>query len=202
MYCVQICNLIYNLIGIGRRSRISVSGVEFAGCIMQKRRELRLFTCCSSHLFIIILCSHLMNDKQVSMSVPPGTLKEPVFPSPWLLCLNISLGSQCFGAKHSSACCTADSVVWQSDEFVIIHAVFSQTSDRHTHSVLIIYIRFYLWSVIFWQILDELLWSTWKFCFLWESLEAFQFLDQLFFSWLLLEVDEYSCCMSVEYRNS
>ena len=202
MYCVQICNLIYNLIGIGRRSRISVSGVEFAGCIMQKRRELRLFTCCSSHLFIIILCSHLMNDKQVSMSVPPRTLKEPVFPSPWLLCLNISLGSQCFGAKYGSACCTADSVVWQSDEFVIIHAVFSQTSDRHTHSVLIIYIRFYLWSVIFWQILDELLWSTWKFCFLWESLEAFQFLDQLFFSWLLLEVDEYSCCMSVEYRNS
>ena len=202
MYCVQICNLIYNLIGIGRRSRISVSGVEFAGCIMQKRRELRLFTCCSSHLFIIILCSHLMNDKQVSMSVPPRTLKEPVFPSPWLLCLNISLGSQCFSAKYGSACCTADSVVWQSDEFVIIHAVFSQTSDRHTHSVFVVNICFYLRSVIFWQILDELLWSTWKFCFLWESLEAFQFLDQLFFSWLLLEVDEYSCCMSVEYRNS
>ena len=88
-----------------------------------------------------------MNDKQVS--VPSGTLKEPDFPSPWLLRLDISLSSKCFGAKYGSACCTTHGVVRQSDEFIIIHAVFSQTSDRYAHSVLVVNISFYLWSVVF-----------------------------------------------------
>ena len=63
------------------------------------------------HLFyaFAFLCLRLMNAKQVS--VPLGTLKKPDFPSPWLLRLDISLSSQCFGAKYGSACCTADSVV-------------------------------------------------------------------------------------------
>ncbi len=39
-------------------------------------------------------------------------------------------------------------------------------------------------------------------CLLRESAEAFQFFDQLFFCRLLFEVDKYSCCMSIQYRNT
>jgi len=36
-----------------------------------------------------------------------------------------------------------------------------------------IYIQAYLWTVVFFQILDELLWSTWKFQFLRNALEVY-----------------------------
>ena len=88
----------------------------------------------------------------------------------------------------------------QSDKLVIEHCIFSQTSDRYAHSTLVVHILCYLWTVVLFKVLDKLLRSTRKFCFLWESLECYKFLDQLLFCRLLLEVDEYCCCMSVQNR--
>lgn len=106
--CDQICDRIF----------VSAGGTGFfAGDIKYKKAgtasfymlQFPPFYILCFHLFYAFLCLRLMNAKQVS--VPLGTLKKPDFPSPRLLCLNVSRGSQCFGAKYGSACRTADSVV-------------------------------------------------------------------------------------------
>ena len=60
-------------------------------------------------------------------------------------------------------------------------------------AMLQIYIQAYPWTVVFFQILDELLWSTRKFQFLRNPLKFTNFLDQLFFRWLLSKLNKYSC---------
>ena len=90
----------------------------------------------------------------------------------------------------------------KSDELVIINSILTKTSYRYSHSILIVYIHLYLRTVVLLKILDELLRSAWKLKLLRKSLELYQFLDQLLFGRFLAEFNEYSCCMSVENRNT
>ena len=78
--------------------------------------------------------------------------------------------------------------------------IFSESSDRNSHSVLIIYIQFHLRTVVFCHIADELLRCTRKLCFLREAFETFQFFDQLLFGWFLFKIDKYGSGMSVKNR--
>ena len=90
----------------------------------------------------------------------------------------------------------------KSNELVIVNSILTKTSYRYSHSILIVYIHLYLRTVILLKILDELLRSAWKLKLLRKSLKLNQLLDQLLFGRFLAEFNEYSCCMSVENRNT
>ena len=105
----------------------------------------------------------------------------------FLFCLNISFCFQSLCTQDSSTCCTSYGVMRQTNEFPVIYRIFSQTSYADTHTVFKVDIHLNLWTVIFFQILDELLRSARKFCFLRESFEVHQFFDQLFFGRILSE---------------
>jgi len=90
----------------------------------------------------------------------------------------------------------------KSDEFIVVNGIFTETSNRYTHSVFVVDILAYLRTVVFFQILDEMFRCTRKFQFLRKSPEIPKCFDQLFFCRFLTEFNEYCSCMSVQYRNT
>ena len=90
----------------------------------------------------------------------------------------------------------------QSHEFPVINFIFSQAANRYAHAVFVVDIQFYLRTVVFFHVLDELLRCTWQIQFLRKSFEVHQFFDQLFFGRFLFELNENCCGMSVQNRNT
>ena len=88
----------------------------------------------------------------------------------------------------------------KSDEFIVVNGIFTETSNRYTHSVFVVDILAYLRTVVFCHIADELLRCTRKLCFLRDAFETFQFFDQLLFGWFLFKIDKYGSGMSVKNR--
>ena len=65
-----------------------------------------------------------------------------------LFCLDITLGCQRLSTEHCSARRASHCIVGQTDEFVVIDAVFPQTSDRNAHAILVVHIHGHLRTVI------------------------------------------------------
>ena len=98
-----------------------------------------------------------------------------------LFLCDISFCLECLCTKYSSAGSSSYGVVGKSYEFVIVNFVLTETSDRYAHSIFVIDILAYLRTVVFFEVLDEVLRCARKFQFLWKSLEVSQGFDQLLF---------------------
>ena len=85
----------------------------------------------------------------------------------------------------------------KADELIIEHSIFPQTTYRHCHTAFNVTIQLCLRTVIFLEIVNELLRSRRQFQFLRYALEVFPDLQDFFLGRLLLKGYEYSGSMTV-----
>ena len=58
--------------------------------------------------------------------------------------------------QNCAACGTAQSIVRETDELIVVHGVLAQTTDRHAHTAVKIAVELCLGAVVFLKVGDEL----------------------------------------------
>ena len=116
--------------------------------------------------------------------------------------VKIALCSEELSEQNAAACCTAESVVGEAYELVIVLRILAETSRRNCHAALDVAVEFSLRTVVLLEVVDELLGSARELELLRYALEVSPQLEYLLLGGLVLEAYEYSSRVTVGNRHA
>ena len=115
---------------------------------------------------------------------------------------DIIIRAQQFGEQHRAAGGTAQGVVGQTDELVVVLAVLAQTAEGDGHTALEVAVQLGLRHIVFLEIFEELLGCRGEFQLLRTAREIVPLLDDLLLGGLILKADEHRGEVTVGHRHA
>ena len=117
--------------------------------------------------------------------------------SEYLFLGDIALIAEKLSEENAAAGSTAECVVAEANELIVILSVLAQTADRNGHAAFHVAVNSGLGTVILGELVQELLGCGGKIVQLGDTLVLFPYFEDLFFGGFLFEACEYGCKVTV-----